>query len=430
MDNRLARVLFEQGAKKRNPSLFKHYHALKESEWLSRDALETIQMSNLHKFLDFAGKQSPYYRELFKRYGFKTGSLSSPEDIQLIPETSKDTLISQNKAVHCENFREKTRIAETSGTSGAALSFARSEGWDSLNRATMMRAYDWYGVKPWDRNGYLWGYNISPKESLKIKLLDGLQNRFRLFDYSLEEIRKFAKKLSSASFLNGYSSMVYETAKIINEHDLERPKLKLVKGTSEMILDVYHPETQKAFGCKVTSEYGAAESGLIAFECPDGRMHVNIENLLLETNDKGEALITNFASDSFPIIRYNLGDAVTIDDTPCSCGRAHPTIKDISGRKGAKVIGKQKTYPALTFYYVFKNLALQSDLLMNYKAVQSEPGKVTLYIEDRANSKHEHAVKAQLKQYFGGDVDFKIEYPDRFNAERKKRQYFESLVQS
>ncbi|MAM88059.1 MAG: capsule biosynthesis protein CapK [unclassified Hahellaceae] len=410
--------------------MFRQYDELKQSEWLGKEALHEVQLKNAAQFLRFAGKHSPYYRRLFAESSFDPKTFSDFDDLKVVPETSKGVLISENKAVHAQDFDELTRIAETSGTSGAALEFRRNERWDSLNRASVMRAYDWYGVKPWDRNGYLWGYNISSRQAVKVKLLDALQNRFRLFNYSVEEIGRFSHKLANASFLNGYSSMVYEIAKVINENNLERPALKMVKGTSEMILDIYHRESLQAFGRKVTSEYGAAESGLIAFECPQGNMHINVENLFLETNDQGEALVTNFASYSFPIIRYNLGDAVTLDNSLCECGRAHPLVKDISGRKGAKVIGTTGTYPALTFYYVFKNLALQNNLLMSYKAVQSEPGKVTLLIEDPANKKHEAAVQGELLRYFDGDIHFEIQYPDKFDATRKKRQYFESTLKS
>ena len=429
MQNLLARTIFEQGAKRRNPSLFTQYDELKASEWLNKESLAQIQLENASKFLRFAGKHSPYYKDLFAKSGFNPNLFSDFRDLTIIPEVSKNTLIVENRSVHAQDLLEPTRIAETSGTSGAALEFRRNERWDSLNRASVMRAYDWYDVKPWDRNGYLWGYNISPRQAVKVKILDALQNRFRLFNYSTTEIAQFAQKLGTASFLSGYSSMVYEIAKVINENSLDRPALKMVKGTSEMILDVYHQESLQAFGRRVTSEYGAAESGLIAFECPAGGMHINIENLHLELNDQGEALITNFASYSFPIIRYNLGDAVTLDSSVCECGRQHPLLKDITGRKGAKVVGKTKTYPALTFYYVFKNLALQKNLLLSYKAVQSEAGKVTIQIEDPENLVHEAAVQSELDRYFGEDIDFQIEYPIKFDATRKKRQYFESTLQ-
>ena len=428
MNDHLAKILFEQGARLRNPSLFRSYERLKESEWLAREQLFDLQNANAVSFLKHAGKNSPYYKELFEQYGFRPQAYTGPQDLACLPEADKSVLIDHNAAIHSQDSSEPVRLAETSGTSGLSLSFNRGESWDSLNRATMMRSYDWYGVKPWERNGYFWGFNISRKQSIKVRLLDALQNRFRLFDYSAQEIKAFATHLSRASFVSGYSSMIYEVAKIINEEGIKVPPLKLVKGTSEMILDVYHQESEQAFGRKVTSEYGAAESGLIAFECPHGNMHINVENLVLELNDKREVLVTNLASYSFPIIRYNLGDIVSLTDIACPCGRAHPVLKDIAGRKGRNVRGINKKYPALTFYYVFKNIALEQGLLLNYKAVQNEIGQADILIEGARSTDVEEKVRHQLDQYFGDDIRFSIQFVDRFDAGYKKRQYFESSI--
>lgn len=428
MNSNLARLIFEQGARIRNPSLFEQYEFLKSTEFASRQELENIQLENARKFLLFAETQSPYYKKLFQKIGFQSCNLGSIDDIKVIPEIDKETLISENAEIHTQGLSEQCRIAETSGTSGASLSFMRNERWDSLNRASMLRSYDWYDVKPWDRNGYLWGYNIQGSQAIKTQFLDLLQNRFRLFNYSKKEILKFAKKLDGASFLTGYSSMIYEIAKTLNSYELSIPNLKLIKGTSEMILDIYKEECQKAFGRTVTSEYGAAEAGLIAFECPYGGMHINIENLILETNDQGEAIVTNLASQSFPIIRYNLSDSITVTDGKCACGRQHPMVKEIAGRKGKKVLGTDKEYPALTFYYIFKNIALKDNILLNYKAVQTQRGKVELFIEAEKSSELERTIRRESDTYFKDDVQLKIFYVDRFKMEKRKQQYFESFI--
>lgn len=148
----------------------------------------------------------------------------------------------------------------------------------------MFRGYKWYGVDPWDRNGYFGGYNIDKKQKLKTAFLDELQNRFRIFSYDEEHIRKFVEKLRGAVYVEGYSSMVYEVAKIVNRLGINNDfHLKMLKGTSEKIYDSYQDEVKKAFGQKIVSEYGSAESGLIAFECPEGgHMHINMENVIVE----------------------------------------------------------------------------------------------------------------------------------------------------
>ncbi|BHH86285.1 phenylacetate--CoA ligase family protein [Desulforhopalus sp. 52FAK] len=429
MNANLAKCLFNSGVNRRNPSLWNEYKQLKNSEWFTRNQLEQLQLEKAKSFLIFVEKYSPYYKEVFERCGFSATAFDSINKLKLIPTISKRELIGQNKAIHTDYPFNKIFIAETSGTTGSALEFRKNERWDSINRASMMRSYDWYDVNPWDRHGYFWGYNTAPSHAIKVQFLDMLQNRFRIFNYNRKSVEKFALNLVSAKYVAGYSSMIYEVAKIVNELNIEIPPLHLVKGTSEMILDVYQAESFKAFGRKITSEYGAAESGLIAFECPEGNMHINLENVIVEIDDDGGIIVTNIASYSYPVIRYKLGDVVTLSAEECICGRAHPIIKDIIGRQGSSVYGVSCTYPALTFYYVFKNIAIHKAVLLNYKAIQRDRGFVDLYVEGTTNKKHEAILMAELIKYFAEDMIFNIRYVDVFDKERKKSQYFESLVE-
>jgi phenylacetate-CoA ligase len=154
--------------------------------------------------------------------------------------------------------------------------------------------------------------------------------------------------------------MIYELAKAINRKGSDKYKnIKMVKGTSEKIFDSYQEEVRKAFGKKMISEYGAAETGIIAFECPKGKMHINMETVIVE-EENNEVLVTNLISRSFPVIRYKLGDYIELDPgTRCDCGRVHPVIKEVLGRTGKVIYGKSGRYPSLTLYYVFKNLAIE-----------------------------------------------------------------------
>ncbi|QSP93675.1 phenylacetate--CoA ligase family protein [Marinobacter salinisoli] len=428
MNENIAKSIYHAGIRLRNPSLNEQYDFLKETEWWSLEKLRALQAKKAEKFFRFVSENSKFYNNILKSSGFNFSGDFCSTELRKLPELNKSILVSNKDAIQIFFNEEKMRLAETSGTSGEGLEFFRNERWDSLNRATMMRSYDWYGVKVWQRNGYLWGFNIKPRQATKIRALDYMQNRFRLFNYSENDIVDFCKKLKQAEFISGYSSMVFEVAKRINELGLGPVPLKMVKGTSEMILDSYQKESFKAFGSKIVSEYGAAESGIIAFECPVGGLHINIENLIVETNDSSEILVTNLASRSFPIIRYNLGDVVELDSATCSCGRSHPLIKNIVGRRGSKVLGLEREYPALTFYYVFKNLALEESVLLNYKAVQKEKGKVEIFIEGSYEKNICDLVCQQLRRYFADDISFELNFVKQFEIKQQKRQYFESQI--
>lgn len=100
----------------------------------------------------------------------------------------------------------------------------------------------------------------------------------------------------------------------------------------------------QAFGCHVHNEYGAAECFAIGADCPQGSMHLNADWVVLEPVDSEyrpvpagapsfSVLLTNLANRLQPILRYDLGDSVTLSEETCACGSALPVI-EVRGRSG------------------------------------------------------------------------------------------------
>ncbi|MBD0778091.1 phenylacetate--CoA ligase family protein [Maribacter sp. ANRC-HE7] len=423
------KLLFKYGVRLRNPSLYDYLSFLKKSDSWSHKRLIAYQTKKCKEFLEFAYKYSSFYKTTFDDLNFKPSEFKDLEQMKLLPTISKTALIRYNSSIHSDYPFKKVFPALTSGTTGESLEFLKNEEWDSSNRAAMFRGYSWYGVHPADKNGYLWGYNIDPKQALRIKWLDRLQNRFRIFSYNTKEIEYFAKNLKGAGYLHGYSSMIYEVAKLVNRSGLKIDhKLKMIKGTSEMIFDAYQEEVTKAFGLKILSEYGSAESGVIAFECPEGNMHIAMENVIVEEED-GEILVTNLLSKSFPIIRYRLGDMIELADKDfkCSCGRAHPVILNIKGRVGVKIIGKSQEFPGRMIYNVIKNLSIEHGIILNYQARQHMKGVVDLYIEQNEENS-EGILEKELKKYFKDEIDFNIFYGKNLhNMEEKLNDFITTI---
>ena len=99
---------------------------------------------------------------------------------------------------------------------------------------------------------------------------------------------------------------------------------------------------ESTFDCPVANSYGASEFLDIAFECSEGRLHVNSDWVVLESVDaSGTAvpagqlgsttLLTNLANHVQPLIRYDLGDRILVQANRCHCGSALPVI-DVHGR--------------------------------------------------------------------------------------------------
>lgn len=100
-----------------------------------------------------------------------------------------------------------------------------------------------------------------------------------------------------------------------------------------------------SLGCALRNSYGASEFLSIAWECAQGRMHVNSDWVILEAVDAKHrpvpaggfshtTLVTNLANHVQPLIRCDIGDRIRWDPNPCACGCALPVI-EVHGRADA-----------------------------------------------------------------------------------------------
>jgi len=427
----LHKKTYQAGVYTRNKKIFTHLEFLMRSQEWSLDRLHAYQLNLLRQLVSHSYHHSPFYRRKFEEAGVCPDSIRQLDDLQKIPVTEKRDMLNHRNDIQLRNGFDKLVYSETSGSSGTPLVFYRSSEWDAWHNASVMRGCSWHGVEPWERNGYLWGFNLSPRKRFKTKILDCLQNRFRMFSYEDSEIERFARRLKRASYVGGYSSMLFRVAKAINANPNLEPltNLKMVKGTSEKIFPGYQEEAQRAFGRKIISEYGAAESGIIAFECASGSMHITLETCIVEV-ENNEILVTNLVSDSFPVIRYRLGDAITLGDgKTCACGMVHPVIKEVTGRIGQVIRGLNREFPSLSLYYVFKNLAEKS-VVLNYAARQDVVGEVALRIEQTLNETNRRLLQAELHKYFGDDLSITINDGADIRVTGRKFRDFETTLES
>ena len=426
----IRKIIYTLGERLRNPSLKIKYGFLKESEKWSLEALESYQLKKFKELIEVAYNNSEFYKKKFDDLNIDIRKVNSLDDIHLFPIITKKELIQFAPQIHTHLTFKKKFLATTSGTSGESLNFCREEEADSFNRAAIQRGYSWYNINPWDRNGYFWGFNFSFVNKQKNKILDVLQNRFRIFSYKEKALKSFIRKSQKAKYIHGYSSMIYQTATLINKLKLPKPlHIKMIKGTSEKIFEHYQSAIKEAFGVKIISEYGATESGIIAFECEEGNMHLNMEGVLVEEIDH-EILVTNLQLHSFPIIRYKLGDYISLAprEKKCLCGKNHLILKEVTGRIGATVYGFKNTYPSLYFYYIFKNLSKQESVFLNYQVVQSKIGILTFLLDSKLTSEIERKLIAEIEKYFKKDIDFEIKQQANFIYTKGKLKNFISKI--
>lgn len=421
--------LFFQGAKRRNPSIFRHFKDLKETENLNFDDLQELNEKRLKEICQFAFENSPFYKAQFEKVEFNPIENWSLDKFKTLIPTTKSDLIQKNAEIHTpDGLFQKRFFVETSGTSGEILTFHRDESWDSFNRAAIWRGYSWFDANPWDRKLYFWGYNTAFFKRVKLGFMDFLVNRFRLFDYNPKKLKKLESKLSRLKIIEGYSSMIYELAILMKGKNQDFDQLKLVKGTSEKVFPHYQDIAQEVYGRKITNEYGSTESGIIAFECPHGSMHINMEGVFVEQDPEDLGiLVTNLQSFSFPTIRYKLGDQVILAPKTfrCSCGMQSPVIEEVTGRIGKKIVGKSQNYPSLTLYYIFKNIYFNQNRKIDFQAHQFEKGKLEIWIKEPVTLELQKLIFNESEKYFS-DIELTLIENHDFRQQAGKLRDFVS----
>lgn len=410
------KILYKYSQNWRNPSLDKWYYFLLKSDKWSLQELESYQEKKVIELVDFARKNSAFYNHKYE--GIRFDSIS---DLESLPVLEKEDLIQFRDEIQIK-VQGKWFWAKTSGSTGSSLKFRRNESADSFSRAVAQRGYHWYGVHPADRNLYFWGFSFKGIKLIKTRVLDFLQNRYRVFDYSQQSINRIKKMRTELVYLNGYSSMLNDLAIKLKGLNLNFPKLKLIKATSEEILPIYRKNVIDCFGTDIVSEYGATESGIIAFQCPEGKMHITMEGVIVEEID-GEILVTNLHLKSFPIIRYRLGDYIELDhDAKCKCGRKHKVIKNIQGRVGSMIYGKTSLFPSLVLYRIFGNLA-DKGLPYNYQVFQPKKGYLEVRLEGEIGDDMDH-LKIEFTDFFGDEIDYVIKENYNFGLPISKKKFF------
>lgn len=139
---------------------------------------------------------------------------------------------------------------------------------------------------------------------------------------------------------------------------------------------------QQTLACTVRNSYGASEFLAMGWECGDGHLHINADWVILEPVDEryrpvpaGQpsftVLLTNLANTVQPLIRYDLGDQVTLHSEHCRCGSPLPTF-DVQGRQDDALVmagsqGRRVTLLPLALTTVLEDQAGVFDFQLRQK---------------------------------------------------------------
>jgi putative adenylate-forming enzyme len=390
--------------------------------WTGRAKTATIaarQQTRLSDLIQFARTHSPLYRKL---YGHLPSHVNDMRDLP--PITKKELMANFNEWVTdpavtragLEDFMaDKTRVGDfylgryavwtSSGITGRRGFFVQDR--DVLRvYATLAMVR---GMMVWmtPREGLAFLFRGDPEAS--VIGTDGhfasrsvrmhyrrhypyLARRSRTFSV-LTPLNELVKELNALQpiILVSYPTVL---ALLANEQKDGRLRINpvLVVTTAEWLSQPARDLIAAAFNCAVRNAYAAGEFMGIAFECRKGQLHVNSDWVILEPVDAryqpvppGEAsrtvLVTNLANRVQPIIRYDLGDSITLSRDPCPCGSALPAIR-LEGRRD-EILSFQTPYGEtikLSPRALVAALAGMAGIRL-YQVIQTAPELLTVRLE-------------------------------------------------
>jgi phenylacetate-coenzyme A ligase PaaK-like adenylate-forming protein len=201
--------------------------------------------------------------------------------------------------------------------------------------------------------------------------------------------------------LVGYASVIGRLARAGCAGQLDIQPVR-VSTNSEPLEEEDREAIAEAWGTPVHNVWGSTEIGVHAVGCGHGAgLHVCEDEVVLERVDAegmpvgpdqpaARTLATGLANRTFPFIRYDLGDDVTMLPGECPCGSSMTRVADILGRRDDDFRYGPQTVPASVFRHVLGT----SPQISEYQVRQTSAGADVLLV----GSADVAAVRASLTE--------------------------------
>jgi len=331
----------------RQLSILRHFAVARWGRrFATREQLLAWQGRQLAAFMETLAASSPFYRgcgPFLERLPRMDKSSFMANFAALNPHgiTLDDATALAMKAERDRNFTptlpDGISAGLSSGTSGARGVFLVSgedrERWAGIVLARVLSRESLRQIlSPW-RAPLKIAFFLRADSNL-YRSLGSRRVQFRFFDL-LQPLAKLAGELQDyrPDVLVAPATVLLELAQgaLVDIHPRQ------VVSVAEVLDEADAAAIARCFGTRPANVYQATE-GFLASTCRAGNLHMNEEYLHVETEwiDEGKRrfhpVITDFSRRSQFIVRYRLDDVLSIDDSPCPCGRVARRIRSIDGR--------------------------------------------------------------------------------------------------
>lgn len=382
--------------------------------------IKAFQEGKLQEALHYLSLHSPFYKELFAKYKIDISAISSIEDLQRLPTTSKEDFSKYNDNFLCADRAQVADYCTTSGTTGGsvvialtakdierlayneAISFACADG----------KAGDVYQLMlTLDRHfmaGMAYYAGIHKLGASTVRVGPGppqmqIENILRFKPTTLVAVPSFLLRLAEYAEANGI--------------DLNKTSVQRAVCIGESIRDEAFAENalssrlRSKWDIKLYSTYASSEMQTAFTECSEGHGgHHHPELLIVEILDDagnqlpagqyGEVTITSLGVEGMPLLRYRTGDICAYYDEPCACGRTTLRLSPLSGRKNQMIKYKGTTIYPPAIQDALSTVREIQDYIIQISKSDIDTDEILIYIcQNGSHDATEQKIRAALQSH-------------------------------
>ncbi|MBU1690275.1 MAG: phenylacetate--CoA ligase family protein [Gammaproteobacteria bacterium] len=348
-------------------------YQLNQTQWLSPEALQEQQFSQLQSVLTHAYKTIQFYRVRLDTIGFKPHQPITPEQFLSLAllrrseiQSAGESLLSQ----HPPKDHGRILTYQTSGSTGRPIKAFGTDITHFFWNALTLRDHLWHkrnfsgklaSIRTTVQDGVSQGWGPATDVAFKTGQIAMLNIRADI-NSQLQWLQA-----QNPDYLLSHPSNILALAHRCIQKRIPLTKLREVRAFGETVTPELRAACSEAWDVSVKAVYSAEEVGYIALQCPEyEHYHIQSENLLVEIlNDENQAcepgeigrvVITTLHNFAMPLIRYEILDYAEAGE-PCPCGRGLPVIKRVMGRQRNLVTlpnGKQHwpSFPAESWAFI------------------------------------------------------------------------------
>ncbi|EXE14241.1 MULTISPECIES: phenylacetate--CoA ligase family protein [Acinetobacter] len=398
---------------------FRKYYLRAEN--LSREELEREIKQKRYEFFSYTVNNSKWY---------KNQNLNNFNEARVLEKTDVINNLEEIKTIS----ESEGIVSLTGGTTGASMKVIYTKK-DMQERFAILDHFrHQHGYELGKKTAWFSGKNIITQKDIDKGICSHYDfvNKIRFYSTFLINEKNFDiywKSLNEfqPEFLVGFPSSVFEICQIAKSKNLKyQGKAKVFFPTAETVLAEHRQVISEVLGCKLVDQYASSEGAPFILECNAGNLHIHPLTGIFEVVDddlkpaqSGQMLVTSFTTHGTPLVRYRIGDSITLADSSknCPCGSIFPLVERIEGRTNDYILSP--TYGKVNLGNI-SNSTKDTKGIVCFQLIQDKIDHIEVRIVSNKDfdKKQELSFICSLRERIGNEIDLDITYVEAIEKER------------